>query len=405
MVKMAGRIVSKLARFSNDLGEGQFLPTRRFIGWALRGMVAAKSVVMSQMGRHLLEGYSSLHQVEKRLSYHLSNPRWNEEASQNRYLAQASRWIGPDTYIAVDMGDITKPRARSMPYLDLVWDGSKQGTREEKRGVGWWKVEIEAMPKKDGKLLHLPLEDRIFSGKEPGFRSQNEEIFSTIDRVLAHTGRHGIWLEDRGFDGEANLQFMLSRGLRFVVRSQGERNASVDGQTKRIHEWASKLRLVPATSLIRRKHRYALRIGYRGVKLTFTNAPITLVVCEGFGLKPLMFLTNIEVGNLMKAIELVEAYLARWGVEEGCRFVKQTFDLENLRALTWMGIRRLGYMALWCYGFLCLVALASGEKIVSALTNIFPSFGPVPNFFFYRLAEAVAAFFGPPIWAPNRPSG
>jgi hypothetical protein len=401
MVKMAGSIVAKLGRFSNELGKGQFVPTQRFIAWAMRGMVAAKSVVLADIGRSLFEGYSSLHQVEKRLSYHLANPRWDHEWSQDTYLAHVARWIGPDTFIAVDMGDITKPRARSMPYLDVVWDGSKQGTREEKRGVGWWKVEIEAMPKQRGKLFHLPLEDRVFSGKEPGFRSQNEVIFSTIDRVLAYTGHNGIWLEDRGFDGESNLQFLLSRELRFVVRSQGERNASVGQKTMRIREWARNLRLTPATCLIRRKHRHALRIGYCGVRLTFTSVPITLVVCEGFGLKPLLFLTNIEVGNLTKATELVEAYLARWGVEEGCRFVKQTFDLENLRALTWMGIRRLTYMALWCYGFLCLLALTAAQRTFDALVRIFPSFGPTPKFFFYRLAEAVSALLGPPIWAPN----
>lgn len=48
------------------------------------------------------------------------------------------------------MGEIAKSRARAMPYLNWIRDGSRKGSEEEKRAVGWWKVEIEAMLRRRG---------------------------------------------------------------------------------------------------------------------------------------------------------------------------------------------------------------------------------------------------------------
>jgi len=40
-------------------------------------------------------------------------------------------------------------------------------------------------------------------------------------------------------------------------------------------------------------------------------------------------------------VALAKAYLKRWGVEEAGRLIKQVFDLENLRVLTWSGLQKL----------------------------------------------------------------
>lgn len=407
MGQMARGMVEKLEGFANSLGEGQYLPSQKFLRWAMRGMTAAKSVVLAEIGRKLMPGFRSLKQVEKKLSYHVNNPRWDAEKSHERYLNRVKGWVRSDTYVALDMGEITKSRARSMPYLDWVRDGSRKGSEEEKRAVGWWKVEIEAMLRRQGEVFHLPLEDRIFSTKEPGFLSQNKVVFATVDRVLAHIGRHGIWLADRGFDGEQCLRFLTDRKLRFVVRSQGERHARAPGRRcRRIKRVAADVPLTPATCVLRRGESHALRVGYCSITLPILpGVRLFLVVAEGLGLKPLLLMTNVEVASLDKAVELVETYLRRWGVEEACRFVKQSYDLENIRSLCWLGIRRLAYMATWCFGFLCLVSLTTGKKVLRGLLALYPSFGPTPPFYYYRLVEGVAALLCPGPWAGFRLSG
>jgi hypothetical protein len=83
-------------------------------------------------------------------------------------------------------------------------------------------------------------------------------------------------------------------------------------------------------------------------------------------------LLNLKVRTSDDAARVVDAYLGRWGVEEANQFVKQGFDLENVRALTWTGLRRMVQLVYLAYGF--LAALVHGlrqqvERIAATSTT------------------------------------
>ena len=60
---------------------------------------------------------------------------------------------------------------------------------------------------------------------------------------------------------------------------------------------------------------------------------------KGFGDKPIMFLTNVPLKRSRKVLwRMVRAYLKRWSVEGTIRFVKQSYDLENVRVLNSAGL-------------------------------------------------------------------
>jgi hypothetical protein len=112
------------------------------------------------------------------------------------------------------------------------------------------------------------------------------------------------------------------------------------------------------------------------------------VVIEGFGKNPLLLMTNRILQSATEAVEVAKAYFKRWGVEEAGRMIKQAFDLENLRVLSWAGLQKLVWCALWSYGLLCQLRFSLRTRY-SPLLKVYPSFGPEPAFSYYRLAGAV----------------
>ncbi len=66
--------------------------------------------------------------------------------------------------------------------------------------------------------------------------------------------------------------------------------------------------------------------------------------------------------------------------------------MENVRALSFAGIRRLVLFAYLAYGFLCLFAKRAGKAVLRSVLRLYKSFMPTtrPHFIYYRLAHAMA---------------
>ncbi len=87
-----------------------------------------------------------------------------------------------------------------------------------------------------------------------------------------------------------------------------------------------------------------------------------LIVARGFGRHSPLLVANRPVGKELCAVNLVRAYLKRWGVEEAGRLVKQVFDLENLRVLSWDGLVKLTWLTMWAYGLVCQALKFSQDR-------------------------------------------
>jgi len=92
-----------------------------------------------------------------------------------------------------------------------------------------------------------------------------------------------------------------------------------------------------------------LTLGSKRVYLPGHPELLTLVVVKGYGEEPLMLLTNLDVYKL--ALDRVlEIYLTRWKCEESYRFIKQGYNLEDVRLLSYTGLRNtmvIGAPILW----------------------------------------------------------
>lgn len=384
-IRLSQAILSQVGSFVQRLGEACPKPSRKFLYGATLGMAMSGSVLLSEVARKLKPLKSiTFHALHKGLCRGLKSKRWSAMPVQLAYLRQLARHLPGDTFVAVDLGDITKPRARKMPGLRTVRDGSTNTLKK-----GWWLVEIEAI---FGRGKHLPLWLELFSVGRRGFKSQRFLVQQAIATIIAHLGPLGMWLFDRGFDNWRFFAFLRDLKLKFLIRVNSSRIVELpDGRSMSLGRLAGSLPSLARFVWGRRRQGrgYVIDVAWAEFAIPQNGQKLWLIVARGFGRHPLLLVTNRPVGPESCAVRLVRAYLKRWGVEEAGRLVKQAFDLENLRVLSWAGLVKLTWLAIWTYGLVCLVRLKS-RRLYEALLRLYPSFGPTPPYPYYRIAGGLA---------------
>ena len=400
--QLSGEIVSELEAFTQILGADPDIPkpTQRFLRETLYGMLKAQSVVVSQIAQKLPGSQPVLHRLQ-RLSYQLGNSRWDPLSCESSYLQWAQREINAETVLCADMGDISKKYAKCMPELSPVWDGSDKTVKR----AGYFLAEIEAV-RSDGR--HVPLYLETLSSRKASYVSQNHQMDLAIDFVISHIGTQGVWVMDRGFDDEKRFKFMDERQLSWVIRVRGKRHAQRAGlpylKSQAISELAACMRPSVTFSMRGAGKTRVLRAASMRIELKDRpDAGYSLVAVWTRRKNPWYLLTNLPASTAHQIQRIVRAYATRWGVEDAARVIKQCFDLENIRLLTFQGIRKMVWLALWAYAFLCRIGLWPKKYLsvllcaVSALWN-----WRSLKIIHYRLSELIAQVL---VWPPPKNQG
>lgn len=387
-MKLTAPILAHLKEFVQSLTESQTKPLGKFIHQMLLGIIASGSLILAEIGRSLEEEMALKH-TEKRLSHHLNNPRWEITALRTAYLERISSKITPQTVIAVDLTDLSKPYAQKMEYLCRVRDEDK-----DEIGPGYWVLIIEAI-RPDGK--HIPLWLELFSSREEGFLSQNWIIFRAIAEVVRRIGRKGIWVFDRGFDDHKLIRFLEEQRLNWIIRQRGDRHVALGDRGISMTDLAARVPLSYQRAVERRKRGKTevmiSRYGSCAVRLKEKGRLLWLVIVaglekdeEGEEQKPMLLLTNLAAYGEGRSTKVLRYYLTRWGCEEGIRFLKEELDLEDLRALKLLGLKRLVWLAMLAYGLLCKLALV--KRLVEWILKEAKAFGEA-KFIYYRVRQVV----------------
>ena len=88
--------------------------------------------------------------------------------------------------------------------------------------------------------------------------------------------------------------------------------------------------------------KYAQKMEYLARVRDGSEEALILVVVKGFGDEPLMMLTDLEVRLSRKSLwQVISYYLLRWRIEELIRFHKQSYNLENIRLLTYTRLQNM----------------------------------------------------------------
>lgn len=386
--KICSRLKAQLTRFSCELTAGLSKPLRNFVGEMLFGIQASQDVKLSNIARSLQEKIPLL-KTEDRLSRNLQAPEL-ETHLRARLLQLGSRRVETNTVLCLDLSDVRKEYAHKMEFLDRVWDGSAGEVH-----LGYWLCSVIGAEVQGSELT--PLYQQLFSVRAQDFVSENDELLSAIDQLRTHTNGRGIWAMDRGGDRRKLLEPLLERRERFVIRSTGQRLV-LDRRRHRvtIHHLSARCRLRYRARIIKiekgQEKIYEPRYGAEPFRLPGREEPLLLVVVAGFGQEPLLLLTNLSgVRDSQSLWWIVQIYLTRWKIEETFRFVKQSYQLEDIRVMRY---QRLKNLVLLMTAAAYFAAAFLGQKLklkilCEKLLIISQRFFGIPPFRFYALADGI----------------
>jgi hypothetical protein len=385
--KIAGKIKSQITRFSHKISSDFKKPKRKLIVQMLYGIQASKDVKLSNIARSLNEEIPLI-KTETRLSRNLGRMGLTDRINKS-LVTEGGKRIQQDTVIALDLSDLDKPYAQKMEYLALVRDGSTGETRSN----GYWLIDVLGAEVEGEDLI--PLYGELYSQEAKEFRSENRQILNAMDRVMEGIGQKGIWAIDRGGDRSRLFKGFIERKIRFVVRLVGDRDLILkDGQKKNALKIAWGCCCPQQRELRIEKEgetqKKTISVGQMRVKLPFLQQPLFLVVVKGWGEKPMMLLTNVEV-KPQGVMRILEIYLTRWKCEESYRFIKQAYNLEDVRVLSYTALRNMIVLVQAVFYFVS-VELGKKLKLNLLLKKIFEKakrFFEIPDFKQYAIADGI----------------
>ncbi len=355
----------------------------------LYGIQASKDVKLSNIARTLKEK-QALIKTEDRLSRNLDDEDFTDEVN-NEVCRLAAPKVTDDMVIAIDPGDIRKKYAKKMEFLGKVYDGS-----ENEVGDGYPLCKAVAADIESKKVI--PLYCEAYSHLAMDVKSENDQIFKVIDMIFKHLGDKGIHAIDRGGDRGFIYEKYLKRQrpIRFVIRLQ-ERDLIPKGKRRNCTDIAKVLSTPYKSVLIiydeGREKRRVVQYNAVAVKLPQYEHKLYFVVVKGFGIKPMMLLTSCAVNIYKKESiwRIVEYYLAWWRCDESYRYIKQCYNLEDIRVRSYISIRNIVVLVL-AVSYFAAVYLGQSIKLKMLVERIFlvsKRFFGVPSFFNYAIADGI----------------
>lgn len=387
--KLRSRLKAQLTKFSSELCEGLSRPLQKFVGQMLFGIQASQDVKLSNVARSLKEEIPLI-KTEDRLSRNLKAVELEAELTP-QLAAMASHRVSANTVLCLDLSDIRKEYAKKMEYLAPVHDGSAGEVH-----AGYWLCDITGAEVSGSEIV--PLYQKLYSAEAPEFTSENAEVLAGVDLVRTHTQGRGIWAVDRGGDRKKLLEPLLDRHERFVIRSTGKRFVIDRKNVKRsVAELGAQCRLRYQARIIKiedgQEKTYDLRYGVEPIRLPGRDEQLYLVGVAGFGEELMLLLTNAldRARDSQSLWWIVQIYLTRWKIEETFRFIKQSYNLEDIRVMKYQRLKNLVVLVTAAAYF---AATFLGQKmklriLCEKLLIISQRFFGIPPFRFYALADGI----------------
>jgi hypothetical protein len=388
--KTASKVREQIIKFSGELSAGWPKVVRRFLAEALYGIQARQSLRLTEIARALKENISL-----KKTQYRLSRQLGREDLETRllkAILGMGARHVDKKTLLIIDITDIRKKYARKMEHIACIRDGS-----EKSLGNGYWALSVIGAEAEKTSLV--PLYGSLWSQKSPDYRSENLELRRAIQRVSLATEKKGIWVMDRGGDRDYIFDFHLDNKLSFLIRLKKTRDLIYREGEHNVLELALTCPLPYAERIVKQEKGketiYNLQFGSRPVRLPGRKEPLTLVVIRGFGKEPMMLLTDCRVTKSRKSLWwVVKSYLTRWRIEETIRFLKQSYQVEDIRLLTYHRLQNM-MAILTAVAYFAMVYLGLKTKmrvlarhVMGAARRIFG----IPDFHFYALADGIREY-------------
>lgn len=383
-------VKGQVAKFSGIISKSLPKAKQRLIREMIYGIQAGKDIKLASITRSLNESIPLI-KTEDRLSRNLDDQDFTKEIN-DQICRLGSRNVLDDMVVAIDPGDIRKRYASKMECLCKIHDGS-----EHEIGDGYWLAKAVAADIEHKRVIPLYLE--AYSQEAQDFKSENDQLFKVIETVGAHLGNKGIYAIDRGGDRGKLYDKFLEKGKekRFVIRLAQKRDLLHKGTKKNCQTLASTLPCPYETVIIKyeegKEEKTTVSYNALPVRLPGKERPLFLVVVKGFGKVPMMLLTSCPVNIKIKETiwRIVEIYLTRWKCDESFRYIKQCYNLEDIRVRHYTSIRNTVALIL-AVAYFAAVYLGDNLKLKMLVERIYlvsKRFFGVPTFFNYAIADGL----------------
>lgn len=389
---LMNRFKMQCNKFSGTISKGFGKVRKRLVKEMVYGIQASKDVKLSNICRSLNEPIPLI-KTEDRLSRNLSKEDFSGHLN-DEIMRLASNKIDDTMVIAIDPGDIMKPYAKEMEKLCNIYDGS-QGIPAR----GYHLCQVTG-----ANLAHdriVPLYCEAYSSEDEHYPGSSEKIMEIVRKVKGGIGDKGTWAIDRRGDDIDIIRGFTEEGLDFVLRLKMNRYLHFGGNANR---QVKAERLHNHVGTPHKAHIYVSKDGkeefihleYGATTVALPEHPetwYTLVVIKGFGKVPMLLLTNkdIEIKNNEHLWQIVDIYLTRWKCDECYRYIKQSYNLEDIRVLSYNSIRNITAMV-HCIAYFTSIYIGISIKLKIMVQKIFilsKRFFGVPSFFNYAMADGI----------------
>lgn len=319
-------------------------PEQKWIKDIYRGILKSRDVKLSEIARSIK---GDVRLIENRLSLNLQSKDISSEIYKS-YLPYVKDMIKENTFITLDLSDINKKYAKSMEHLCKAWNGS-----EGEATPGYWLISLIAHNEKKENII--PLYKELYSQNSPDFESENAVILNAIRTVKKGIGNKGIIMIDRGGDRKNLFKELAYYDTKFLIRMNSQKRHLYIGNKKLYPDEIFKIYKYKARFKKKKDGREEIkkiRYTFRKVRIPEVDGDFTLIGVKGLGNKPLFLITNVEVKDKRKALWLVKGYLSRWIIEESFRWIKQAYNVEDIRVQKYKSLRNIITILFLIFAFL-----------------------------------------------------
>jgi hypothetical protein len=388
------RFKAQSNKFSGIISKGLPVVKQRLIKEMIYGIQASKDVKLSNISRALQENIPLI-KTEDRLSRNLNDIDFTDTINEELLRLGAGK-IDEGMVIAIDPGDIMKPYAQKMEKMCNIYDGS-----EGEKAKGYHLCQVTAANLEHNKIV--PLYSECYSSLEENYQGSTQKIKDIITAVRKVIGAKGVWAIDRAGDCNEIIEHFENEGLKFVTRLKlnrwliikGSKHPGLQAQAERIEQYVPLRHKAHIAKIVDGKEEF-VHLTFGAVKVAFPHQPdkeYTAVVIKGWGEQPMILLTAMDVSpdKSSDIWRIVEIYLTRWKCDECYRYIKQAYNLEDLRVRSYTSIRNISVL-IHAIAYFTSIYLGISLKLKLMVQKIFilskRLFG-VPTFFNYAMADGI----------------
>ena len=386
---LSNRFSAQVKKFSGILSKGLSKPCKNFMHDMLYGIQKAKDIKLSEISRALCEDISLI-KTENRLSRNLMTFDLSDHINEE-LCRLASGKVNHDDVIAIDPGDINKPYAKDMEHLCGIWDGSKQS-----KARGYHLCQIVIANTEHTKVI--PAYSHLWSSEEPEYKGKQAEIFKAIDTLTKHIGNKGIWAIDREGDDNNIIKKFLDDKKIFVTRLKYNRLILYKKSFVTMQAFTKRIATPHKATIIsydegKKEKEVTIEYGAERIQLNGVKETLIALVVKGFGENPMVLITNqkLSIYDPHQTYKILDNYLTRWKCDETYRYVKQAYNLEDVRVRKIVAIKNTVALVM-AVAYFAMIYMGTRLKLKIMKEKIFvlaKRFFAIPVFFCYSMADGI----------------